>query len=59
MTDILRDILLTRGHDPDLVDEITERAAILQYDAGLERWRAGVEAQRQNLMGVEAYRHDI
>lgn len=57
--DKLRDYLLAKGYDTDLVDEVCERAAVLEHMAGKTRWKAGVDAQRMHLGKVEAHQYDI
>jgi hypothetical protein len=57
--DKLRDYLLAKGHDTDPVDEVCERAALLEHLAGKSRWKAGIDAQRMHLGKVEVQAHDI
>jgi hypothetical protein len=59
MSDKLHDYLIAKGYDQDTVDEVCERAAMLEHLAGKSRWKAGVDAQRMHLGKVEAQHHDI
>ena len=59
MSDKLRDYLLAKGYDQDLVDEVCERAAILEHSAGKTRWKAGVDAQIDHMGKLECKQHDI
>lgn len=58
-SDKLRDYLTAKGYDQDTVDEVCERAALLQFSADKTRWKAGIDAQRMHLGKVEAQQHDI
>ncbi len=57
--DKLAEYLIAKGYDQDTVDEVVERAALLEHLAGKTRWKAGIEAQRMHLGKVEAQQHDI
>ncbi|MBU6247105.1 MAG: hypothetical protein KGN77_05060 [Xanthomonadaceae bacterium] len=41
--------LVARGVPEELADEICERAAIIEYDAGKIRWKSQIEAQMLRL----------
>lgn len=59
MPDQLRDNLIAKGISDDQADETVERAAVLQFDAGKSRWKAGIDAQRQVIGEVVSKEHDI
>lgn len=59
MPDLLETELLARGVSQDLVDLVVERAAIVQFDAGKSRWKAGIDAQMIHLEEILVKGADI
>ena len=57
--DTLYDRLVALGHDQDVAHAVCERAAIMEHDGGLSRWRAGVAAQREVLGNAVCTGSDI
>jgi len=57
--DTLFDRLVALGYDRDVAHAVCERAAIMEHDGGMSRWRAGVAAQRDVLGNAVCTDSDI